>query len=253
MFFSMRRIKEVKISGEKKRVILLFLMNYVLLTVFIYATSHLLVSNPDHLNGLIMFALAPPAILAVVISLTFGFDTLTAAVVEIIAYVFALFFIPLMSLFLFGSMVDVFEMFKLLVLMIIIPLVLSRLLSKSDHRIFEYDKIIVNIMYCISFYVVIGLNINLIFTNFLDLIGPAIEIFLIMFVLGSIIYFVSRKFGLSKENSMLYTVFGTFKNGGITIGLALFVLSEAATVPMVFLGLFRALSIFYYKFLQKNF
>ena len=130
-----------------------------------------------------------------------------------------------------GFGVSVFDVLKALVLMIILPLLISRLCKRLPDSIFSSSKSITNICLGLIAYTIIGLNQPTIFSDTISLFPLMIVNFLTTFGTGLSVYFTAKKLGVKYERVVSYTLFAGFKNGGMTAAVAISLVSTAAALP----------------------
>lgn len=225
------KLKKKDVKENASASVKAVLLSYGLLTGITILSAYLLVSNPEHLAGFIIMAAAPPAVAIIPFTYLLRGNPKIALGGELLNYILALALAPLITLFLLGSSVDVFEIVKVLALIIILPLFLSRILIRHPHSSDSLQKIIVNFCYAFINYSVIGLNQAVIFSDPVALWPIIIVHVLTVFGCGFLVYLTGRKMMISKERYIPYTLFGSIKNGGMSVTLALILISPAASLP----------------------
>ncbi len=228
----------------------LALLNYVLLGGAYILFSFFLESPYREL--IMILGIMPPAVGIITMSKVLEGNLKLSFLTEFSSYLIAVFFIPVASKFLLGAGFSVVNVLEVVALVILLPYFLSRLLHNYElkhPRKTDYSKMIVNLSYAITFYIIIGLNANVIFD-----FAYTWKIFLILFTLkfglGTILYLVFKNF-LNKKNNVLLVLFGTLKNGGMAIAFGVLLFGVEATVPYAINGITTPLYIVYLEWLLK--
>ena len=220
--------------------------NLILLNLVILVSAFLLVDDLDYLSGFVIMAAVPPAISCVPFTFLLGGDTNTSMLSEIIAYILSLFLAPLLIIVLLSGSVDVFFLIRLLVILILLPLLLSRLCVKIKSACWIYSKSIITVSFALITYLILGLNHGIIISEPVSLIPVMIVIFLRSFVVGTIVFFLALKSSAGRR-AVTYALFSSFKNNGAAAVIALSMLSAKASLPMAFAAVAEPL---YLVFLQ---
>ena len=244
-FVMMLSLADFELKGfEFKKVAFNLFLNYVFLGGIILFLSSFL-TDEDLKLGFVVMAAAPPAVAIVPFSRLLGGDVTESTYSNGIIYVASLFLTPAIILGFTGKNVDVTEILRALVILILIPLVVSRFIHMRDSAPW------INIGFGIVIYTVIGLNVDVISRNFFILL----EIFLIglarTFGTGSIAFFAfmdkGYRFAITKA------LFSSYKNLGFTAGVSLILFGERASIPAA-ICIFLEIFLFnYYYFLKKKF
>ncbi len=214
------------------------LLSYGLLTGVTILAAYMLVPDPEHFAGFIVMAAAPPAVAVIPFTYLLKGNTKIALGGELLNYLLALALAPLITIIFLGSAVDVFEIMKALSLIIILPLIISRGLINHPHSLDSLQKITVNFCFGFINYSVIGLNHASIFTDAMAIWPILIVHFLTVFGAGTLVYVAGRRMRVKKETCIPYTLFGAFKNGGMSATLAILLISPAASLPAALHGAF---------------
>ncbi len=228
------------------------LLSYGLLSGLTLLTAYLLVPNPDHLAGFIIMAAAPPAVAIIPFTYLLRGNSKIALGGELLNYILALALAPLITLFFLGSSVDIFEILKTLILIIILPLMLSRILINHPHSLDSLQKIIVNFCFAFINYIVIGLNQAVIFSDPAALWPVLFVHLLTVFGAGTLVYLAGRRLNVSKDRCIPYTLFGAIKNGGMSATIAIIIISPAASLPAALHGIFTISFFIMFEYLVRR-
>ncbi len=219
------------------------LLNYVFLSGIIVLSTLLLIDDRDLMLGFFVMAAAPPAVAIVPFSKLLEADAAEAAISNAGIYMTSLLLTPLIMLLLTGSSASFFEILEALIILIVLPIIVSRFLH------IKRTKESINIGFFIVIYTVIGLNVE----NLSFYLYPVIIIAILRtFFSGSIILFASLKNETIFETSMVRALFASYKNLGFTAGVALVIFGEEASIPAAICILFEVLLFNYYSVLKSN-
>ena len=224
-----------------------FLLNYGFLSASILLLAYLLVPNPEYFAGFVIMAAVPPAVAVVPFTYLLRGDSKASLGGEVLCYLLSLVAAPIITLSILGFMVDAVEMLKTLLLVIVVPLVLSRILLRLPKRHLSFKTSVINVCFAAITYCVIGLNQPMIVGNAFSLAPLVFILLLTSFGTGSFIYVVSKRFGTGKERAVSYALFGSLKNGGMTAVFAMTLVSAAASLPAALHSFF---TVFFFMFLK---
>lgn len=241
-------LRNVKIHGltkkEKKVVPKLLLTHYVISALMVLAT-YLFVKNPDYRAGMYLVALIPPAIATIPLTYIFHGEMKESIFTEVIALLAALIVVPLFSYFLIGSAVSVIQILKILIVLVVFPLIASRILRKIKWKIFNQTKIIVSLLFGLLVYINASLlDMSILYE--LPKLAPILIIHLVtIFGTGTFMFFMVR----NKRDRVDYLLFASSKNTGAALAIALVTVGVAATVPSILRILLAPPSILYFTWL----
>ena len=234
----------LKFSKIRPSVIMPYLLlNYLFLSGIIVFFTYLLIDDKDLMLGFYIMAAAPPAVAIVPFSKLLEADAVEAAISNAGIYMASLLLMPIIMILLTGSTASFFEILEALIILIILPIIVSRFLH------IKRTKESINIGFFIVIYAIIGLNVE----NFSFYLYPVIIIaFLRTFFSGSIILFASLKNETIFETSMVRALFASYKNNGFTAGVALVIFGNEASIPAAICILFEILLFNYYSALKNK-
>ena len=230
-----------------RRAVFLLLTNFFILTPLLVVLANLLVADPMYLYGFIILASVPPAIGIIPLVHLYHGDMKDSILGEIVCYLFALVFSPLLVYFLLGENLDITYFVKILALLILTPILLSWILHRARSKLLDAKTVVVNLVYGISFYIFIGLNREIFLNDWQSLLPVAAVISFVTFGLGFIVYEVLRRRKVRKPEDIMYVLFATFKNGNGAATIALLFFGPAAAIPVAVRGVLMPL---YFVFLE---
>jgi len=214
-------------------------INYGLLSATIIISAYFLVPDRTYFAGFVIMAAVPPAIAVVPFTFLLKGDVKASLAGEVLCYLLALLLAPLMTFLILGSAVNFFEITRLLLILIIVPMAVSFPLKKIPDRFFAQNRPVINISLALITYSIIGLNQGVIFSNFIFLLPLLAVLFIKSFVTGFGVYFGSLARGTKKERAVSYSLFASHKNGGMTAAFAIALLGPVAALPAALEGIFE--------------
>jgi bile acid:Na+ symporter, BASS family len=260
MTFSITNIHFGHINKNNIRHILkLLFMNYILLGSLIIILTLIFVKDLEFQKGLIILGAMPPAVGIISISVILKGNIKEAIATEIIGYLISLFLTPFIIFIIYGNAITPQLILTTLIQIILIPLLLSRILTyisqKTIKKDIPYTTEIVNICYGLSFYIIIGINQKIILPNIIPLISIGLLLIFTKFIVGEIIIKSTQTHKTKHKEAVLYTLFSTFKNGSMGMAIALMLFGQNATLPFAVNAILTPPFIIYleYKLKQINY
>jgi len=238
----------------KKELGLPILLVYGFSPLITLVPAYFLIDNPEYLKGLVILALVPSAVGMVAFSGILKGDTEIALAGTASVYIASLILTPLMSKALLGEAIDAVAILKSLLILVLIPLIISRVLARWDidgkagHRKGEA----INILFFFLIPNIVGSNRSAFFLPAWPLFTISLICFLKTFVAGTVVFFTMMKLNHTYEESITYTLFGAFKNGGLEVALSMVLFGPAATVPAAISVVFDFGSLTYYQYFFRN-
>jgi BASS family bile acid:Na+ symporter len=213
-------------------------VNYGLLGGVLLLLSSLFISNRELLSGFIIVAAVPPAVAIIPFTMLLQGNRSLSLFGVIGGYLGALIIMPLMTaLFLGTNIADPGEIILIVVELIVLPVIVSSLLVRTRlaARIEPVRGTLVNWSFFVVFYIIIGVNKEIIITNTLSLIPVLLIGFASTFFLGFVITGVGRLFHHEPSTMTSVMLLGTLKNYGLAAGLAFTIFDERAALPAAML------------------
>ncbi|MBW2673267.1 MAG: hypothetical protein JRD89_07635 [Deltaproteobacteria bacterium] len=186
-------------------------MSYGILAGFILGISSLVIHDRELWKGFVILALMPPAVAI----------------------------IPFTDLFkgnraFLGSSHFVLERLAVVaIVLIIVPLVISRLLlwRKTDKLLESVKGTIINWSFFVVVYTIVGLNQDVFTRQPLRLLPVAAIAIGSMFVLGLLIEWTGKLLRINPQTTISLVLLGTIKNYGLAAGIALALFSKESALP----------------------
>ncbi|MDP2853383.1 MAG: hypothetical protein Q8O28_03950 [Smithellaceae bacterium] len=210
------------------------LMTYVLLGGVILTASALLISDHNMWIGFVLIAAVPPAVAVIPFSAILEGNVSYALSGTVASYLAALLIMPLMFwIFIGTSFPDPFKLIRIMLLLIVLPLILSRIILyfNLQDRIAPIRGLLTDWGFFIVLYSMIGVNRDLIFSQPLLIAPIALVVIVATFVLGFAIEKVGVLAKVDKKNILSLVLLGTLKNQGIAGGLAIALFEKEAALP----------------------
>jgi BASS family bile acid:Na+ symporter len=229
-------------------------MNYGLLGGVLLGLSRFLIDDPFLKDGFVIMAAVPPAVAVIPFSVILGGNQTLSLIATIGCYLAALFLTPLIALaFLGGTFGDPGKIISIMVELILLPLVLSRVLIRTQIAgpLEPYKGTIINWSFFLIVYTIIGLNRELFFDRPLTLVPPALLALSSTFLLGLGIEKAGRGFGINTQTITSLILLGTHKNTGLAAGLALTLFAKKTAVPATITTIFMLAYIIWLSFRRR--
>jgi len=227
---------------ETKKWILNLSLNYAFLGGIILFLSSFL-TDDDLRLGFVVMAAAPPAVAIVPFSKLLDGDVAESTFSNGIIYLASFLLTPAIILYFTGKAVDVSEIVKALVVLILIPLFISRFFKPKDSVPW------INLGFAIVIYTIIGLNVDVISKNLIVLLGVLLIGLARTFGSGSLVLFAFLRKGFSF--AITKSLFASYKNLGFTAGVSLMLFGERASIPAA-VCIFLEILLFNYYYLLRS-
>jgi len=225
-------------------------MTYVILAGVMLGLSALLIENRNLWIGFVLIAAVPPAVAVIPFTAILEGNVSYTLSGTVASYLAALLIMPLAFwLFIGTAFDDPYKLLKIMLLLILLPLILSRLILYFNVQ----DKFsavrgpLTDWGFFVVLYSMIGVNRDLIFSNPWALIPVAAIVFCTTFILGWMIQKTCALCAVDKKNIVSLVLQGTLKNQGIAGGLAIALFAKEAALPSAIYSIFM---IFYIMWLD---
>ncbi len=204
------------------------IINYGALTGLILLIA--LFFDTDIRNGWILMAAAPSAISVVPFTTILGGQTSKALFSTAVNYGLALVLMPVLTLILIGSAVDVTSLLVYIILLIVLPMALSRVVMRM--RISKSaNSSILNVSMAVLVFAVAGANRTAFQGELLVVAAIAAAGLARTFGTGLTTELILRRTGASKAARVPYVLFSSYKNLGLTATLAIALFDPIVAVP----------------------
>jgi len=182
------------------------LMTYMILSGTILLVSALLIKEHNLWIGFVLIAAVPPAVAVIPFTAILEGNVSSTLSGTVASYLAALLIMPLMFWMFIGTgFDDPYKLFRIMLLLIILPLILSRMILYFNWqtKIAPVRGLLTDWGFFIVLYSIIGVNCNLIFSRPLTIVPVACVVFATTFVLGWAIQKISIIFKVDKRNIII--------------------------------------------------
>jgi len=212
------------------------LLNYALLTPTMLGIGFFF--GGDLGLGWALAASMPAAIAIVPYTERMKGDMRIALHGEIAIYLLALVLTPAIALVTLGANVDAFELLKTLLLLILVPMGLSRLVRRA--RLGARTRgMAINLAFLAFIAVVIGANRGVFFYDLMTVLALAAASFVAVFGIGHLVDLAFRRRPAGERRAL--TLFSALKNTGLAIAVALSIGIDEMALPATMLIIFEML------------
>jgi len=204
------------------------LINYGALTGFILVIA--LFFDADIRNGWILMAAAPSAVSVVPFTTILGGQTSKALFSTAVNYLVALFLMPVLTLALIGSSVSVTNLLIYILLLIVLPMALSRAVMRM--RLSKgLNTSLLNVSMAVLIFAVAGANRSAFQGELLTVAAISVACVARTFGTGLLAEVVLKRIGMPKSSRVSYVLFSSYKNLGLTATLAIALFVPVVAVP----------------------
>jgi len=203
-------------------------VNYVLLTGLILAIG--LLFSDDLWPGWVLMAAAPSAVSIVPFTTVLGGQTSKALFSTAANYIVALGIMPAMTLLLIGSAVSTLSLVYSLLLLIVLPMLASRLVMRVNISK-SANTSMMNVMFAILIFAVAGSNRDAFVGEPIVVLAVSAACVIRTFGSGLATEFLLRRSGVPKQSRISYVLFASYKNLGLTATLAIALFEPIVAVP----------------------
>lgn len=233
MTFSLTEISIAGISPrtELRRFLIAFAMSYVVLSGLIL-TFAILSPDPQIRNGWVLMAAVPPAIAVVPITSILKGDTRRSVISLAVLYLLGLGLVPAITLIFTSQTAPFGELVVQTVLLIGVPLVASRFLRRWP-RVANFRGSAVSVSFFFLVVSIAGSTRAPLLAHPELIASLALLAFARTFVLGGVVFIVTRALRVPWAERVVVTAFSSFKNLGLTVVLAFAVFGSVATLPSI--------------------
>ncbi len=221
-------------------------LNYIYLSGLILLLSFVLIDDRALWLGFVVMAAAPPAVAVVPFTRLLGGDVAESLISSGVAYILSLFITPAIILALTGEGVDTAEIFKALLILVLLPIVVSRFFKIKNR---DLSTSLINLGFGVVVYSIVGINSGII-TNITALWGVLLIGLARTLVSGSVVLVAFSR--LSYEKLVPKILFSSYKNLGFTAGISILLFGSHAAIPAAVCSIFEVLAFAYFSTLLSK-
>lgn len=224
-----------------KPVLLSILLNYFLFGILILILARLFyLPEDDIFKGFVFIVVAPPGAVIVPFTYLYGGNSRFSLWGVIGASLFLLILFPLVVLLIMGNSLNngILELFKILTVTIILPLILSQFLLRNSFfmKISKYKGKIIDWSFFLIVYIVIGLNSNMFINHIEVLLKPAIILMVLLFGFSFLFILIMKKINIVYSDRISYLLMIFVKNNPFSAVISLQLAGKVAAIPSVALS-----------------
>jgi len=233
MTFSLTEISILGISPrtEVRRFVVAFAMSYLVLSGLILSFA-VLSPDPQIRNGWVLMAAVPPAIAVLPITSILKGDTRRSLVSLALLYLAGLGLVPAITLVFTNQAAPFEELVLQTVLLIGVPLVASRFLRRWS-RVADFRGSAVSLSFFFLVVAIAGSTRAPLLAHRELIASLAVLAFGRTFLLGGVVFVLTRALRVPWAERVAVTAFSSFKNLGLTVVLAFAVFGPVATLPSI--------------------
>jgi BASS family bile acid:Na+ symporter len=232
------RLAETRGTNMPREAAITLLLNYGLLTVVILLIGSLF--SEKLWWGWVLMAAAPSAISIVPFTAVLGGSTPKALFSTSVNYLVALAFMPLLSLALIGSAVSVTSLVVSLLLLIVLPMVLSRGVMRIGAKK-KTRTVATNLSFFVLIFAVAGSNREAFLGDFAMVAAVSVACLVRTFGTGFLVESVLRRSGIPKHDRIHWVLFSSYKNLGLTATLAIALFEPVVAIPATICIMFEVI------------
>lgn len=216
------------------------LLNYLVFGAVLLSLTFLLFDDPDIQNGFVVIAATPPGVAVIPFTAVYKGNMKFALIGILGSYIAAIVLSPLIiSLLTNAEGLDTGRILETIAIVVVAPLLLSRLLriKKLYPSVEKYRGRFIDYGFAVIIYTGIGLNRDLLFSDFSILLYASLIFVVSMFVVG-LLYsrFFSDK--ISKAANISHNLMLTIKSSGFAAATSITLFDTKAAVPAAVLSVF---------------
>ena len=222
------RLGDTRNRGVSRDAALMLLLNYGFLTAVILLLGSFF--SEKLWWGWVLMAAAPSAISIVPFTSILGGATAKALVSTSVNYLAALALMPLICLALIGSSVSVSSLIVSLLLLIVLPMAVSRVIMMKDIEK-RAKTTVTNLSFFVLIFAVAGSNRNAFLDDPYMVIAVSAACLVRTFGTGFFTELLLRRRAVPKEDRIHIVLFAGYKNLGLTATLAIALFEPIVAVP----------------------
>ncbi len=251
--FQFRVLKDWKFFA--KTTATAFLLNYIIFGALVLLMSKLLLRDPDLWLGIIAIIATPPGVAIIPFTVIYKGDTNYAMVGVLGTYLLAIVVSPLIiEVFAPQAGISPWQVIKIMVEIILIPVILSRLLlhKKVFPVVSKIRGKVVNWGFALIIYTIVGLNKQAIFSD-LSIVVKISAVFIVAMFIAGIAYEFLTKNKIPYEKRIAQNLFLTVKSSGFAAGTALALFGKQAALPSAIMAVFVVSYLIFINLLYRKY
>lgn len=210
------------------------LLNYVLFTIILLPLAWWLMPNKNLFYGFVVIAAAPPGVAIIPFSYILKGKVEYAIIGVTGAFLASIIIAPLLvNIFASSQDVKPFDLFKMMVQLVLIPMLVSRFLLYKP--LFKYIEPIrgkvVDWGFAVLIFVAVGVNRHVFFTDPILLLKVSFVLFITTFGLGLSFNALAKLFNVDSSLRTTQSMLIAIKSSGFSVFTALTLFGKEAAIP----------------------
>jgi bile acid:Na+ symporter, BASS family len=210
------------------------LLNYVLFTIVLLPLAWWLMPNKNLFYGFVVIAAAPPGVAIIPFSYILKGKVEYAIIGVTGAFLASIIIAPLLvNIFASSQDVKPFDLFKMMVQLVLIPMLVSRFLLYKP--LFKYIEPIrgkvVDWGFAVLIFVAVGVNRQVFFTDPILLLKVSFVLFITTFGLGLSFNALAKLFNVDSSLRTTQSMLIAIKSSGFSVFTALTLFGKEAAIP----------------------
>jgi len=251
MAFSMTGINLTHLKNPvniSKQLLMGVLLNYIIFSAILLLLAWFFMPNKILFYGFVVIAAAPPGVAIIPFSYLLKGKVDYAILGVMGAFLASIIFAPLLvNLFTDGQQVKPFEMFIMMVQLVLVPMIVSRiLLLKPVFKLVEPIRgKVVDWGFAIIIFVAVGMNRHVFFTNPMLLLSVSIVLMITIFGLGLCSEYFGKILQLDTPTRTTQNMLVAIKSSGFSVYTALTLFGKDAAIPSAVMSVMVLLYLIY--------
>lgn len=218
------------------------ILNYLVFGTVIIILAYILMPTTNLFLGFVVIAATPPGVAVIPFSSILDGDIKYGAMGTLGAFISSLLFAPLILNIFSNSEVPIssFDLFITMIELVVLPLFISRFLLYKPilPSIKKYRGKVVDFGFAIIIFTAIGLNRQVLFSNFEVFAIVSFVLFISLFVLGHIHELICKTIKLDRKVTVAQNLLLTIKSSGFAVVTAITLYGEESAIPSAILAIF---------------
>jgi len=221
-------LRSVPERGMLRPVSLTLVLNYVVLTGLILFIAQFF--DGDLRTGWIIMAAVPSAVAIIPFSYMLNGDTKLALLGTTSIYILALLIAPVITIVAIGQGIDQMRLISIIVILIVLPLVASRL-PRLRNLGRERKTPLINLCFGLLVFVMTGANRDAFGEEVSMVMWVSLASLIRTFGIGLLVLWLLRTSKMRRDRANVLVLFASYKNLGLTAAIAMALISYEAAIP----------------------
>lgn len=218
-----------------------FLLNYLLFGTVLLVVAYYLSASTEIFYGFVVIVATPPGVAIIPFSYMLKGDINKATLGTLGGFLASVVLAPFIIKYFTGNdSMRILPLFLNMVFIILIPMMLSRILLLKAIKPFTLKARgkIVNFGFAIIIFTAIGVNRDILLSDFKTILNIALIFFIAMFILGQAYDLLLKKLKVDKPTRISQNLLITLKSSGFSVVTALELFDGTAVIPSALMSIF---------------